>query len=200
MNVSEIMTRDVVTATPATTFKGAADAMVASEVSALPVVDDLGRVIGIVSEADLVRRAAKPGRPGPRTVGDVMTTRPFVVGAGEPVVQVARMLHAGRFKHLPVVDAFGVLVGVVSRHDVIGAFARPDEAIADEIGEALADPTRTPEGHHVRVSVRDGVVRLTGEVANEPDRRVVSAAAWRVPGVVDVVDEVDALGPAITVP
>lgn len=200
MNVSEIMTRDVVTATPATSFKDAADAMVVHEVSALPVLDDLGRVIGIVSEADLVSRAAKPGRAGPRTVGDVMTTRPFTIGPAEPVVHAARLLHAGRLKHLPVIDEVGVLVGVVSRHDVLGAFARPDAAIADELGAALADPTRTPERHRVRATVRAGVVRLTGEVETEDDRPVVTAAAWHVPGVVDVVDEVAALGPAIPLP
>lgn len=200
MNVSEIMTRDVVTAMAGMTFKDATDAMVAHDVSALPVLDDLGRVIGIVSEADLVRRAATPGKHGPRTVGDVMTTRPVTVGAAEPVANAARLLHAGRLKHLPVVDDVGVLVGVVSRHDVLGVFLRPDAAIADEIDAALADPMRTPEGHRVRASVGDGVVRLTGDVETEDDRRVVAAAVWRVPGVVDVVDEVVAFGPAIRMP
>ena len=200
MTVADIMTRNVVTATPATSFKDAADAMVAHEVGALPVLDDLGRVIGIVSEADLVRRAAKPGRPGPHTVGEVMTTRPVCIGPDESVIATARVLHGRGLKHLPVVDRSGALVGVVARHDVLGAFARPDSAIDDDVRAVLSDPTRTPEGHRVHAELRDGIVSLVGEAATEADRHVLTAAVWHIPGIVDVVDEIHVVGPPVRLP
>ena len=205
MRVADVMTRAVVTAEPRTTFKEAVDLMVAHSVSALPVVDDLGRVIGIVSEADLMPKAAYPGAPrawkaGARTVGDVMTTRPLCVHPGDTVPKAARMLVQGRYKRAPVVDENGFLLGVVSRVDLLGAFARPDAVLLDEVEAALADPTVTPEGHGVAAHVADGIVTLAGAVDTEADRRVVAAAVWHVPGVVDVVDRMDVARPTVRLP
>lgn len=216
MKVSDVMSRDVVSATPATTYKEAVDLMLGHDVGSLPVVDDLDRVIGIVSEADLVPKAgysAARRRPllalldvvdgddatwrkaRARTVADVMTPRPTTVHPGDDVAFAARTLVRGRRKRVPVVDETGVLVGVVSRQDLLGAFTRPDAVIDDDVRVALGDPTRAPEGNHVVARVRDGVVTLTGTVASEVDRRVVARAVWHVPGVVDVVDEVTVPAP-----
>lgn len=210
MKIRDVISRDVVSATPGTTFKEAVDLMVAHDVGALPVLDDLGRVIGIVSEADLLAKAGYAGPPRrallalldvvdgddaswrkarARTVGDVMTTRPRTLRPEQDVAVAARTLVRSRHKRAPVVDDTDLLVGVVTRQDLLGAYARPDDAIADEITAALADPTRTPEGNGAHARVRDGVVTLTGSVTDELDRRVVAGSAWRVPGVVDVVDE-----------
>ena len=210
MKVRDVMSRDVVSATPGTTFKEAVDLMVSNDVGALPVLDDIGRVIGIVSEADLLAKAGYGGPPRrallavvdivdgddsswrkaqARTVGDVMTTRPLTLRPGQEVAVAARTLVRSRHKRAPVVGDTGVLVGVVTRQDLLGAYARPDDAIADEMNAALADPTRTPEGNGVRAYVHDGVVTLAGEVTDDLDRRVVARVAWQVPGVVDVVDE-----------
>lgn len=217
MKVLDVMSRDVVSATPGTTYKEAVDLMVAHDVGALPVLDDLGRVIGIVTEADLL---AKAGFSGPsrralrvlldvvdgddaawrkaraRTVGELMTTRPRTVRPDDDIGAAARTLVRSRHKRAPVVDRTGLLVGVVTRQDLLGAYARPDEAIAYDIATALADPARTPEGNDVRARVGDGVVTLTGSVRDELDRRAVTGMAWRVPGVVDVVDEITARQPA----
>jgi CBS domain-containing protein len=209
MKVSEVMTRDVVTATPDTTYKEAVDLMVSHDVGALPVLDDLGRVIGIVSEADLVPKAGYPGdrrRPvllqvidgdwgaaqkaQARTVAEVMTVRPVVVHPDQDVSAAARTLVRSQRKRVPVVDEVGLLVGIVSRQDLLGAYARPDEVIYDDLVAALSEPTRVPELHDVHVQIRDGVVTLSGRVDTDDDRRVVTSVVWRVPGVVDVVDEI----------
>jgi CBS domain-containing protein len=188
MKVSDVMSRDVVSATPATTYKAAVDLMLGHDVGSLPVVDDLGRVIGIVSEADLVPKAgysAARRRPllalldvvdgddaawrkaRARTVADVMTMRPMTVHPYDDVGFAARTLVRGKRKRAPVVDEAGVLVGVVSRQDLLGAFARPDAVIDDDVRAALGDPTRTPEGNGISASVRDGVVTLSGVAASE---------------------------------
>lgn len=190
MNVSDVMARDVLSVTVATPFKEAVDLLVSRGVSALPVVDDLGRVIGIVSEADLVPKVAERRRArSVRTCGDVMTTRVVTVRPGDTVPQAASLLLDARVQRAPVVDDLGLLVGIVSRRDLLGAFVRPDEVIGADVAAALGDPMRTPEGNGVRATVRDGVVTLRGSVDTEADRRVVTGAAFRVPGVVDVVDE-----------
>jgi CBS domain-containing protein len=190
VNVSDVMTRDVLCVTVATPFKEAVDLLVSRGVSALPVVDDLGRVIGIVSEADLVPKVAERRHArSVRTCGDAMTTRVVTVRPGDTVPQAASLLLDARVQRAPVVDDTGLLVGIVSRRDLLGAFVRPDAVIGDDVAAALADPMRTPEGNGVRAAVRDGVVTLRGSVDTEADRRVVTGAAFRVPGVVDVVDE-----------
>ncbi len=189
MKVSDVMTRDVVSARPATSYKEAVDLLVGHDVSALPVLDDLGRVIGIVSEADFVPIAARR-KAHARNVGDVMTTRPVVLHPEQDVSVAARTLVGSRHKSAPVVDATDSLVGIVSRQDLLGAYVRPDDVIAADVAAALADPTRTPEGNAVAARVVDGVVTLSGRVVDDDDRRVVAAAAWRAPGVIDVVDEV----------
>jgi len=193
MKVAEIMTTAVVTATTETSFKDACDLLVGHGVSALPVVDDLGRVIGIVSEANLVPRLAAQRHPhtGP-TVADVMRADVVTTRPDADVATVARMLVSTRVKRLPVVDDLGVLVGIVSRHDLLGAYLRPDGVIGDDVTAALADLAQVPEGHGAFATVQDGIVTMHGTIGDESDRRVVLAAAWRVPGVVDVVDDLAA--------
>lgn len=199
MKVAEVMTKDVVTATPATTFKDACDLLVAHGVSALPVVDDMRRVIGIVSEADLVPRLAAGRHPHTGDlVADVMSTGVVTTRPGADLATAARLLVSARVKRLPVVDDVGALAGIVSRHDLLGAYLRPDSVIGGDVAAALADPTRSPEHHGAFPTVRDGVVTLHGTVDSDTDRPVVLAAAWRVPGVVDVVDALTVATPVRT--
>lgn len=210
MKVNDVMSTKVVSVRPRTSFKEAVGLMISHDVGALPVLDDLARVIGIISEADLVPKAAFGGaghRPllalldlfdgdaaawqkaHARTVAELMTTRPVVVHPDDDIASAARVLVHSRRKRAPVVDDTGVLVGMVSRQDLLGAYARPDTVIADDVTAALRDPTRAPEVTALHAAVRDGVVTITGDVQTDDDRRVVAAAAWRVPGVVDVVDQ-----------
>jgi CBS domain-containing protein len=193
MKVADVMSTDVVTATPVTTFKDACDLLVSHGVSALPVVDELGRVIGIVSEADLVPRLAAERHPhtGP-AVADVMRTGVVTTRPDADVATAARVMVSARVKRLPVVDDVGVLAGIVSRRDVLGAYLRPDIAITSDVVVALADLTQVPEHHGAFPTVRDGIVTMHGAIDAENDRRVVLAVPWRVPGVVDVIDRLAA--------
>ena len=207
MTVSEIMSAPVVTVTPDATFKDALELLVDREISGLPVVTDGDHLVGIVTEADLIpkeayqrsrRRAldvlAELVRGGPSlwakreaaTVEQLMTRRPHVAVDDEDVRSVARRMVEYEVKRLPVVDAFGRLVGIVSRRDVLTTFRRPDTDIAAEIRQRLASPRWSPEDAKVEVAVEAGVVTLTGAVRHAMDRAVIEGAAWSVAGVVDV--------------
>ena len=203
MQVREIMTTPVVSIAPETPFKEVVERLVESQVSGLPVVDGGGRLIGIVTESDLVTKEAYPDRrrtlafiadllserendwlekAAGRTAHDVMTRNVATCGPSEEVRNVTRrMLHRG-VKRLPVVER-GVLVGIVSRRDVLRVFARPDAEIAADVGRVLA----SSPGRNVEVSVDEGVVTLTGDVPHAEDVLIVVSSARNVDGVVNVI-------------
>lgn len=206
MKARDVMTTPVVTVDPETSFKEVIALLVEHDVSGLPVIDPLGRLIGVVTEADLVSKEAYAGRrrrllgvlsdllSGDHrwthkaeglTAGEVMTRQPFVAGADEEVGRLARRMLERGVKRLPVVEA-GRLVGIVSRKDLLRVFDRPDEAIAADIRARLASPLYTPEDQAVTFSVDQGVVTLEGSVRYEGDRAVVDGMVRAVPGVVAV--------------
>jgi CBS domain-containing protein len=212
------MTTDVVTAGLETTYKSLVEKMLDARVSGIPVVDDRGRLLGIVTEADLVDKQAYGTAPegllgmlhqvvfGPPsdvaqkawalTAGGLMTAQVHTASPDEDVTQAARRLVERGIKRLPVVDADAVVVGVVSRRDVLAAFARPDEQIAADVRLALADPLSVPEDARVEdVHVRNGRVVLRGTVERPSDVDVVSAAVRRVSGVITVESQLFARGP-----
>jgi len=216
MKIADIMTTDVVTATPETSFKDAVDLLLFHDVSSLLVLDAERRVIGIVTEADVLAKPAYGGRrrralqvvadiltggdtnwvkSHARTAGQLMTTDLVVAKQDERVGAVARRMLDAKVKRVPVVDGAHHLVGIVSRHDLLGGYVRPDEIIADDVIAVLTDPMRCPEGRTARATVDEGVVTLVGEVRHPSDRRAVDAAVWRVPGVVDVIDWLDSREP-----
>jgi CBS domain-containing protein len=216
MKVSEIMSTPVVTVTPDTTFKDALELLVERGISGLPVVTEGDHLVGIVTEADLIPKEAYQRsrrraldvlvelvRGGPSlwskseatTVEHLMTRRPHIATDDEDVRAVARRMAEHAIKRLPVVDAFGRLVGIVSRRDVLSTFCRSDAEIAAEIRQRLASPRWAPEDATVRVGVDAGVVTLDGTIRHPTDRAVVEGAAWSVPGVVDVRAELTAQAP-----
>ncbi|MGW7496306.1 CBS domain-containing protein [Streptomyces luteogriseus] len=195
------MTRTVVALAAGANFKEIVRTVEGQRISALPVVDTRKRVVGVVSEADLLRkeefRDSAPGR-GPRarppeglekaqavTAADLMTSPPVTVHPDATVARAARLMARRKVKRLPVVDDDGVLRGIVSRSDLLRVFLRPDHDIAREIRhEVLAG--RLPDGiDSVRVEVNEGVVTLTGSV---PDTSVVPLAVRLVRSVEGVVD------------
>ncbi|MEU3090458.1 CBS domain-containing protein [Streptomyces massasporeus] len=199
--VSDVMTRTVVALAAGATFKEIVRTVEGQRISALPVVDTHKRVVGVVSEADLLRkeefRDSAPDR-GPRarppeglekaqaiTAADLMTFPAVTVHPGATLAQAARLMARRKIKRLPVVDDEGVLRGIVSRSDLLRVFMRPDHDIAQEIRhEILAG--RLPDGiDSVRVEVDEGVVTLTGRV---PDTSVVPLAVRLVRSVEGVVD------------
>jgi CBS domain-containing protein len=201
------MTTPVVTATPDTPFPELVDRLVENAISAVPIVDEGGSLLGIVSEADLVSKEAYGGRrrrpievlrdlvSGGETkwaskgrahvAQDLMTKRVATVSSRDDLRVVARhMVEDGR-KRLPVVDD-GKLVGIVSRSDVLRALHRSDADVGADVDAMLGDPLRSPERHAATAAVNEGVVTLSGEVQFPDDRDVLAAMVWRIPGVVDV--------------
>ncbi len=145
--VKDVMTTQVVAVRRGATFKEMAAMLRRFRVSALPVIDDDEKVIGVVSEADMLAEEVL-GDPGvisgmlPHrevrkarglTAGDLMTHPAVTVRPEESVGHAARLMYTLRVKRLPVVNAGGCLVGVVSRTDVLAVYDRPDEEIREEI-------------------------------------------------------------------
>jgi CBS domain-containing protein len=207
VNVREAMTdaAQIVSVSPETPLKEVAARMVEHRISGVPVVDERGRVLGVVSEADFVigetggtggegmiaraRAIASPATVAiPRTAGEAMTSPAVTVDADETVMHAAGQIAEGGVNRLPVVDEDGRLVGIIARADIVRAFARSDEQLADEIRKDLErilglGPDR------VQVAVADGEVHLSGEVDTETNAKLAAFFATRVVGVVAVRSE-----------
>ncbi|MBO4257815.1 CBS domain-containing protein [Streptomyces griseorubiginosus] len=199
--VSDVMTRSVVTARRGEVFKDIVRTMQDHRVSALPVVDDDGHVVGIVSEADLLpkeefrdsdpdrstqlRRLSDLAKAGSLTAEELMTAPALTVEAGATLAQAARTMARTRVKRLPVVDGTGRLEGVVSRADLLKVFLREDESIAEEVRREVVAYLFPAPASAVRVEVHEGVVLLAGRVR---DRSLVPVAARQVRAVEGVVD------------
>jgi CBS domain-containing protein len=205
--VGDVMTRDVVTVGPDTPYKHIADLLVHRRVSAVPVVDAQRRVIGLVSEGDLLAKleyadrapkhplASRRLRAGWRkaageTAAELMTGEVRTIGPGAPVSQAARVMDAARVTRLPVVDGEGVLVGIVSRHDLIRLYTRPDAELCTAVEDDVL-PSLWVEPGTVRVAVRAGVVTLTGRVDRRSTASILVRVTEATPGVVDVVDALE---------
>lgn len=210
MKVRDVMTSAVITVQPETTFKETAQRLLDYGVTGLPVVDGEGRLVGLVTEADLMSKEAfgtrkhRPlealldqltgearwvGKAAGLTAGQVMTTDVVTARPNEDIRVAARRMLDRQVKRLPVVED-DRLVGIVSRHDLLRLFHRSDADIAAEIETKLASPLYSPEDHTVSFSVEDGVVTLDGRVRFEGELPVVVGMAWGVPGVVHVVSRV----------
>ncbi|WP_340384019.1 CBS domain-containing protein [Streptomyces sp. SS7] len=200
--VSDVMTRTVAAVGRETAFKDIVRTMRDRKVSALPVVEGGGRVVGVVSEADLLpkeefrdsdpdrstqlRRLADLAKAGAVTAQELMTSPALTVHADATLAQAAATMARARVKRLPVVDAAGVLQGVVSRADLLMVFLRPDEEIAEEVRREVVAYLFPLPGSSVRVAVRDGVVRLGGRVRDTSLVPVAARLIRAVEGVVDV--------------
>jgi CBS-domain-containing membrane protein len=173
-------------------------------VSGFPVVDDDGKVAGVVSETDLLAGAAEPlpdAHPGPRdwrhhrglppgqaTAADLMTHPAVTIGPDALVRDAARLMHSLRLQRLPVVDRDGRLVGVVSRSDVLSVFRRPDEEIRREVTQdVIADGFFTDPGRFT-VTVHDGIVTLEGAPGSVVLGSSIVDQVARLEGVVAVRD------------
>lgn len=183
--VGDVMTRDVVSVGPDTSFKACADLMRIHQVSGLPVLNQ-NRLVGIVTEADLMRSVATGAKPSAVSAGDVMTRDVTTVTASMTVAGAARLMFERNVKRLPVLDSTKRLVGIVSRRDVLRVFLRTDEAIRKEVAHGILDEMPLLGRGRVTVTVRDGVVRLEGEVDNGSLTSLLVRLILGVPGVVGV--------------
>ncbi|SEF55829.1 CBS domain-containing protein [Thermomonospora echinospora] len=194
MLVREAMTSPVVTVPPSATVRQAIRVLYEHDITAAPVVDGTGAVIGIVSEMDLMRgefqadpRAfvlpvAGPHEPPPRLVRDVMITDVRTAQPTSDVAELAQMMLRTAIKSVPVLDD-GVLVGMISRRDLMAVLSRGDARIRDDVLASLAE--LLPKGHSWTAEVHDGVVRLNGPT-DPGARHIAETLALTVPGVTRV--------------
>jgi CBS domain-containing protein len=200
------MTTEVVTVDEETPFKELVALMADTKVSALPVIDPDGRVVGVVSEADLLLKEEFPEGPPERQLfeshrrrmtrakaaGDMavelMTSPAITVAPDASIAEAARLLHRHQIKRLPVVDPAGPLLGIVSRADLLKVFLRSDDQIAQEIRRGVLLRALWVDPDTVRVEVRDGVVTLTGRLERRSLIAIVVSLVRSLDGVVDVVD------------
>ncbi|MCG6493923.1 CBS domain-containing protein [Kitasatospora sp. A2-31] len=202
-SVSDVMTREVVTARPDTPFKEIAALFHRNDITAIPVLDEQGRPLGMVSEADLIRKAAVlpdpegryPGRwldakdrarAEAETAGGLMTSPAVTARPGWSVPEAARVMDKHKVKRLPVVDEVGRVVGIVSRRDLLQVFLRHDAAIREEINHDVLGQTLWLAPGDVRVAVQGGVVTLQGRLPRRSLIPIAERLCRAVDGVVAV--------------
>jgi len=215
MRAHQIMTRSVVTVAPDATILEAANTMLQHHVSGLPVVDAAGKLAGIVSEGDFIRRgeigtqrkrsrwlsflmgtgATQYVREHGRKVSEVMTRDPFTVAEDATLEEIVNAMEANGVKRLPVIRD-GKLVGIVSRANLLHAVASlareipdptaDDDHIRSRVIRAIEKNDWSPFG--LNVIVRDGIVHLSGVITDEDCRRAAMVAAENVSGVKKVHD------------
>jgi CBS domain-containing protein len=217
MRAHQIMTKDVMTVTPHTSIEEAARIMLRTHVSGLPVLDDAGKLVGIVSESDFLRRSEigtgrkrpawlqfliGPGRAATdfvrergRKVEDVMTENPITVGEETALEELVRLMEKNGIKRLPVMSG-NTLKGIVTRSNLLQAVASmaheiPDPTADDDhIRERITRAVNATDWRPIsfEVTVRNGVVHLHGIITTDKARQATIVAAQNAAGVKAVHD------------
>ena len=211
LKVEDVMTRLVVKLYPNDTIHEAASRLAQNDISGAPVVQS-GKVVGIISEADLVRAAMPPARVdrghsslsvlgmvlrghvpeghSDAKVGSVMSDYVVTIAPTATIWDAAAIMERHGIKRLPVVEAEGELVGIISRADLVKVMARTDAQLAGDVISAVGllgdDATRA-----ISVTVEEGVATLRGRADRRTTRDLVVKLARNVPGIVEVVDRLD---------
>jgi CBS domain-containing protein len=205
--VADVMTTAVAAVRETASFKEVARLLKERRVSGVPVVDDGGRVVGVVSEADLLAKAQYPrgqvARPfegrrrralrakaGGSTARELASRPAVVVTSGATVAEAARLAARHQVKRLPVVGAGGELVGIVSRADLLKVFLRSDEEIRAEIAAEIVGDHLWVDPETLVIEVAGGVVTLQGELEQRTDVATLVRLARAVDGVVGVDERV----------
>ena len=201
--VSDVMTTAVIT-TPERTPVGELVGMMSTHrVSAVPIVGDDGRVVGVVSQADLLPRVAATAVTGARATGrrtaakaaataarDLMGTPVVSISADAPLSAAADKMQATKVKQLVVTDRSGQMLGIVSRADLLRPYTRPDTDIRQDVIDHVLRRVLWIDTRQVQVNVDAGVVTLTGAVGRRTTAAIAARLAARVPGVVSVVNQI----------
>lgn len=220
----EVMTRNVITATPEMPIRQAAQLMVSNRFSGLPVLDGEGHLSGLLTEGDLLRRAElgterkssrlmallMPGRAAgqyvhdrARSVGDVMTHSPVSVSGGSSIDEIIDLMEDHQIKRVPVLEE-GRLVGIVSRSDILRALLATlsderEKTLTDveilKLALAEIDRQHWPSRWSIAIAVEDGVVSIRGVVTSERERRALRVACENISGVKAVRDELTCVEP-----
>jgi CBS domain-containing protein len=218
VNAADVMSRSVLSVTPNASLVEAIRLMLGNHISGLPVIDEAGQLVGILTEGDLLRRGETgterhrprwleilmgPGRLASeyvrthgRKVDDIMTREPVSVALEAPLDEIVELMERHRIKRVPVIDR-DKLVGIVSRADLLRALAhRLDEQAVPAVGDdeirerILAELAKTSwvPRDGIEIAVENGVVNLNGVILDENEREALRVAAENVPGVRAVED------------
>lgn len=212
LTVREAMTGSVVAVRADMPLKDVARLLVQHRISGLPVVDDAGAVLGVVSEADFLMKEqgadAIPHRPLARlrgesraaraqlakveavTAGEAMTAPAVTIEPGQRISEAAAIMTARGLNRLPVVED-GCLVGIVTRADLVRAYVRSDDELARTIREDVLLRMLWLDPVLFDVKVEDGMVSISGRVERRSTAEMVEHAVRLVPGVVEVAAEVE---------
>ncbi|MEU7033702.1 CBS domain-containing protein [Streptomyces sp. NPDC046237] len=189
--VDDVMTHAVIAARLDAPVKEIVQSMRRWGVSAVPVLSSEGRVVGVVSEADVLGKVPGEdrGSAGSVTAGSLMSAPAITVPRGATIAGAARLMGRGRLKRLPVVDEDGRPVGVVSRGDLLKVYLRSDTEIAEDVRHELLTHL-IPEGDAaLTVRVTDGAVTLAGRLPQSVTADLALRLTRAVPGVVDAAAE-----------
>lgn len=206
--VRDVMTTPVITVRPEAPLKDVARVLVRHLISGVPVVDDVGHIVGLISETDFLVKEGGPeaihhrllawvvgeseateaqlAKVGAIVARDAMTVPAVVIDPDRPIHEAARLMVKRRINRLPVVDADGRLVGIVSRADIMRAFVRPDEDLKRTIREKVIVETMWLDPAEVELEVADGVVRVRGTLDRRSTAEILERFIGRVDGVVAV--------------
>jgi CBS domain-containing protein len=216
MKARDVMTWGAIAVEPEESIARAVQLMLQNKISGLPVVDDKGQLVGIVTEGDFLRRgelgtqrqrprwlefllgpgrlASEYVRASGQKVSQVMTTQARTITPETPLEDIVRLMESHRVKRLPVVED-GKLVGIVSRADLLhalGSVARELKPVAGDDAaireQIMAECAKQPWAPRINVVVHDGVVDLWGVITDDRARDAFIVAAENVPGVKDVRD------------
>ena len=213
--VKDVMTTQVISVTKDASFRTMAAAMREHRVSAFPVVDEAGKVIGVVSEADMLAKQAldsePQGMPGMiagllrrrehqkargTTAGDLMTSPAVTVTPDDTIERAARLMYTRKVKRLPVVDANGHLVGIIGRADLVTAFDRSDEDIRREILDQVIRHDLHTDPAVFTIEAKNGIVTLEGAAETKEFGHEIVHRVRHVQGVVAARDRLTYPHPA----
>ena len=195
--VKDVMTTRVVSVKRSTSFKEMAIALRENRVSAFPVIDDDGKVIGVVSEADMLARKVlstgmlhrgEQDKAEDLTAGDLMTHPAITVSPEDSVEVAARLMYTLQVKRLPVTDPAGRLAGIISRADVLAVFDRSDEEIRKQVADDVICQEFGAAPRQFAVTVQAGVVTLEGKAETAALGHVIVRKVRHVQGVIAVRD------------
>ena len=204
--VKDVMSTHVIAVRRNAPYKEMAAMLHEQRVSAFPVLDDDNKVVGVVSEADLLTKEALEGTV-PRTLlsrqervrkqvnaltaADLMTTPPVTIGPDEPVTRAARLMFDRRVKRLPVIRDDGRLIGILTRSDVLSVYSRPDAEIQRQITKDLLLETFLCDPDRFTVTVNDGIVTIEGAPETSNVGLDIISAIRHMEGVVAVRDRLN---------
>ena len=204
MKISQLMTPQVITVGRDAPLKEAARRMIEAGVSGLVVTDDHGALQGVITEADFVktesqRRAGKRARllrwfgreehavpDTERLVSDAMTSDVITLGSEADHAEAARLMRKAGVKRIPIIDGAGHLIGILSRSDIMRAFARPDADIVSEIEDHVMRDVLWIDPKRVTIQCIEGNLVLGGQLETRSDVTLLEALTRRVDGVVSL--------------